>query len=108
MVPFLKCHPSFASESFNGVKGETLVGFEVEDALRNEMLILSGKHRFATYKLVFLIETGSLRAQSYAEFYRGLGQCYRLVVISSGAHRIITQRLLRTVCRAASRTEGIR
>ncbi|WP_157592243.1 hypothetical protein [Solirubrobacter soli] len=58
-------------------------------------LELRGRHRFARYALVFLIDGGRVRAQTYAAFPGVEGRAYRALVIGSGAHRVVTKRLLR-------------
>jgi hypothetical protein len=49
---------------------------------------------------VFLVEGDRVRAQTYAAFPGVKGRVYRALVISSGAHRFVTQRLLRRVAAA--------
>ena len=48
---------------------------------------MRGRHRFARYSLVFLIDGERVRAQTYATFPGVKGRAYRALVISSGAHR---------------------
>lgn len=84
-------------------------GFEVTDSEPPHTLDLSGRHRFARYRLVFHVDplgTGEavLRARSYASFPGLHGRAYRLAVISSGAHVVATRWMLRRVAdRAVSR-----
>jgi hypothetical protein len=102
-VRILRCDPSTGTQSFEGKIGETLPGFRVETCEANKNLVLCGSHRFASYKLVFIIDGEHLRALTYAEFPGVLGRIYRAGVISSGAHRIFTRRLLSQVGRRCKR-----
>ncbi|WP_257527600.1 hypothetical protein [Microbacterium sp. zg-YB36] len=81
--------------------GATIPGFAVRGVVPGKQLVLAGHHRFSRYALVFTIEpaaTGAtLSAQTTAEFPGVLGWAYRLLVIHSGAHRIVTRRFLRGI-----------
>ncbi len=65
--------------------------------------MLSGRHRFSRYALVFELEpTGEhtvLKALTYAVFPGVHGRVYRLLVISSRAHVVATRRMLASVSR---------
>jgi hypothetical protein len=101
LVRVLGASPAERSGDWNGdLTGATLPGFEVVDAQRPERLELRGRHRFARYSLVFLIDGERVRAQTYADFPGVKGRVYRALVIGSGAHRVITKRLLRRVAAA--------
>jgi len=100
----LSCDPSTGTQDFEGKIGETLPGFRVETCEANKKLVLCGRHRFASYKLVFIIDGECLRALTYAEFPGVLGRIYRAAVISSGAHGMVTRRLLSQVSRRCKRT----
>jgi hypothetical protein len=91
------------TQDFGWKIGEALPGFRVEACKVNESLTLCGSHLFASYKLVFIIEGECLRALTYADFPGTLGQVYRAAVIGSGAHRIVTRRLLSQVERQCKR-----
>jgi hypothetical protein len=98
LVRVLGATPGERSGDWNGdLNGATIPGFEVVDAQRPERLELRGRHRFARYSLVFLLDGERVRAQTYAEFPGLKGRAYRALVISSGAHRLVAQRLLRRV-----------
>lgn len=93
--------PAERSGDWDGdLDGATLPGFAVVDARRPERLELHGRHCFAVYTLVFLVDAESVRAQTYAAFPGFKGRVYRALVISSGAHRVVTRRLLRRVAAA--------
>jgi hypothetical protein len=101
LVRILGATPAARSGDWNGdLTGATLPGFEVVDAQRPERLELRGRHRFARYSLVFLIDGERVRAQTYAEFPGIKGRAYRTLVIGSGAHRVVAKRLLRRVAAA--------
>ena len=69
--------------------GATVAGFRVAEVHPEEMLLLTGRHRFSSYALQFVVETHDgatqLRALTYATFPGLLGAAYRAVVITSGA-----------------------
>ncbi len=99
----LGCDPSERSSGFKGLPGQTVPGFRVDEADPEHCLVLRGRHRFATYALTFVMDGGTLRAETRAAFPGFLGGLYRVAVIVSGGHRIFTRRLLRHVTRRASR-----
>ena len=69
LVRVLGAAPAERSGDWDGdLAGATLPGFAVADAERPQRLELRGRHRFASYALVFLIEPGRVRAQTYAVF----------------------------------------
>ncbi|MDH6552677.1 hypothetical protein M2164_007078 [Streptomyces sp. SAI-208] len=89
-------------------EGSVLPGFRVADAVPGRKLVLVGRHHFSTYALVFRIEQADggrtrLRAESRARFPGPGGALYRLLVISSGAHALLTGRLVASVRRRAER-----
>lgn len=101
LIRVLGATPGERSGDWDGdLDGATLPGFAVAEARRPERLELRGRHRFARYTLVFLVEGDRVRAQTYAAFPGVKGRVYRALVISSGAHRLVTQRLLRRVAAA--------
>jgi hypothetical protein len=76
-------------------------GFEVAESDPPREVVLSGRHRFSTYRLVFRVEPegkGSrLHALTYAEFPGLRGRAYRTVLMVSTGHRRATENMLRTV-----------
>jgi hypothetical protein len=98
----LGCDPAQGTAAFAGQPGETLPGFRVAEAEPGRRLALRGRHRFSDYALTFVLEGGSLRARTHAAFPGLRGRFYRAAVIGSGAHRLVTRRLLRQVARACS------
>ncbi|WP_328745572.1 hypothetical protein OHT57_09160 [Streptomyces sp. NBC_00285] len=87
-------------------EGSVLPGFRVARATPGRELVLVGRHHFSTYALVFRLDgTGGgrvrLQAETRARFPGPLGALYRLLVISSGAHALLTGRLLAAIGRRA-------
>ena len=80
-------------------------GFEVLDNAAPHGLVLGGRHRFSTYRLVFRNEpegAGSrLHAVTYAEFPGLHGRAYRTMLMATTGHRRAVERMLRTVARRA-------
>jgi hypothetical protein len=96
----LGCEPARATAGFAGRPGETVPGFRVHEAEPGRRLALRGRHRFSDYALTFVLDGDHLRARTHAAFPGVLGRLYRAAVIGSGAHRLVTRRLLRHVARA--------
>lgn len=88
-------------------QGATIPGFAVAEAEPGRLVRLTGHHRFSRYALTFTLVTQPdgtlLSARTDAEFPGPHGWVYRQLVITSGAHRILTVRMLRTVGRRAER-----
>lgn len=86
-------------------EGATVPGFTVTESLPGRLLELTGRHRFSRYRLVLTLaeQAGAttLGARTYARFPGPHGAVYRLLVIGSGAHRVIVKALLREVRRQA-------
>ena len=83
-------------------------GFAACETVRPERLRLGGRHRFATYELLFELEPAGastrLRATTHARFGAGLGRVYRALVIGSGGHALVVKGMLRRLRRAAEAT----
>jgi hypothetical protein len=97
----LGCDPSGASDHFDGTVGQTLPGFLVVDAEPGRRLTLEGRHRFARYRLMIHLDGDRVRARTDAAFPGLLGRLYRAAVIGSGAHGVITRRMLRQMAAPA-------
>lgn len=93
----LGCDPAEGTARFTGLPGDTVPGFRVIEAEEGRRLTLRGRHRFAIYDLTFVLDGSSLCARTHAAFPGILGRLYRIVVIKTGAHRVITRHLLRQV-----------
>lgn len=75
-------------------------GFRVTESDAPSKLVLEGRHPFARYALVFLIDPldggrSRVRAQTWAAFPGPHGRVYRALVISSGVHVVAVRRMLR-------------
>lgn len=104
----LGCAHRGSSYSLPPQAGQELNGFRVAEAQRPHRLILEGRHRFASYRLGFAIETASeggvrLSARTDAAFPGLAGGVYRVFVIGSGAHALIAKRMLAGVAHKAAR-----
>lgn len=87
-----------------GVEGDRL--FTVQTAERPVLLGLVGRHRFSRYSLTLTVRPigpgrSTVTAHTSAVFPGVAGRLYRLVVIDSRAHVLVTRWLLRRIARAA-------
>ncbi|MBY8871440.1 hypothetical protein K7640_06225 [Micromonospora sp. PLK6-60] len=86
-------------------EGATVPGFAVAEAVPGRYVRLTGRHRFSRYALLWTLtpqpDGTLLSARSEAAFPGPHGRAYRLLVITSGAHRTMVRRMLRTVRRRA-------
>lgn len=80
-------------------------GFEVVETDPPHEVVLAGRHRFSTYRLVFRVdqegEASRLRALTYAVFPGLHGMAYRTALMLSTGHARATRGMLRTVARRA-------
>ncbi|WP_116953004.1 hypothetical protein [Jiangella endophytica] len=85
--------------------GATVPGFAVAAAEPERLVRLIGRHRFSRYALTFTLVAAPggtmVRARTEAAFPGPHGRVYRLLVITSGAHRLAVARILRDVRRRA-------
>jgi hypothetical protein len=76
-------------------------GFEVVASDPPREVVLAGRHRFSTYRLVFRVEPAAggsrLHALTYAAFPRLRGRAYRTALMVSRGHARATRGMLRTV-----------
>lgn len=90
--------------------GATIPGFRVAAAEPGRRVRLTGRHRFSRYALELTLAEGpdgtTLGARTFAAFPGLRGRAYRLVVIGSGAHRVLVRRMLRGVGRRARGRRG--
>ncbi|MGC1212255.1 MAG: hypothetical protein WA890_13425 [Micromonospora sp.] len=88
-------------------QGTTVPGFAVAEAEPGRLVRLAGHHRFSRYTLTFTLlprpDGTLLSARTDAAFPGVHGWVYRRLVISSGAHQVLTRRMIRTVGRHAER-----
>lgn len=88
--------------------GSSIPGFHVEAAQEPLKLALVGRHRFSRYALIFRLDEPAaghtrLRAETRAEFPGLAGRAYRGLVIGTGAHVLVTRRILEAAKRRAER-----
>jgi hypothetical protein len=106
----LGCEPSAVSAWDRPDVGSTVPGFRVVAAEPPSLLVVSGRHRFSRYGIVFRLEpAGSgarVRAETRAAFPGPAGALYRRAVIGTGGHAVATTHLLRGAARAAERRAG--
>jgi hypothetical protein len=84
-------------------------GFGVAERVPGERIVLTGRHRFSRYRLVFSLvatspATTRLSATTYAAFPGPQGAAYRFVVIGLGPHVLATRRMLTSVAARAEAT----
>jgi hypothetical protein len=88
--------------------GSAIVGFRVSRADAPLELALEGEHRFSRYALTFRLEAlpggrSRVRAETRAAFPGLHGRAYRALVIGTGGHILVVNRLLRAVRARAER-----
>jgi len=88
--------------------GTALPGFAVDRVEHGELLSLRGGHRFARYRLDFELtapdpDRSHLWARTWADFPGPSGLAYRTLVIGTGAHRLVVNRLLHRIAARATR-----
>jgi hypothetical protein len=101
----LGCDPSEATADFGTARGQAVPGFRIDELEPGKLLSLRGRHRFADYRLTFLLGGDRIVARTHARFPGLRGRLYRALVIGSGGHRRVTRRLLDRVARAARREQ---
>ncbi|MEU3843506.1 hypothetical protein AB0E88_26120 [Streptomyces sp. NPDC028635] len=102
VVRLLGCADRAASGPRPPAQGATLRGFRVAVADPGRELTLVGRHRFASYALIFRLEAVAsghtrVRAVTRARFPGPAGSVYRRLVIGSGAHALVVRRMLSAV-----------
>ena len=112
LARLLGTDPALASGWKRPAVGSTIPGFRIVAAHRPDLLVISGRHRFARYGIVFRIEPSAegarCRAESRANFPGLAGRLYRLGVVGSGGHAVVVRRMLLGIKRAAERSAGAR
>jgi hypothetical protein len=90
-----------------GGVGSTIVGFTVTEATAPQSLVLEGRHHFSRYRLAFEIRPhvrgSALTAITHAEFPGLKGRAYRALIIGTGLHVVVTNRMLRAIKSRAER-----
>lgn len=101
LASLLGCEPARATPTFDGRPGETVPGFRIAAAVPGRRLELVGRHGYASYSLTFVLDGDRLRARTHAAFPGLRGFLYRLLVIGTGIHALVTRRMLRQIVRAS-------
>ena len=104
----LKCADSEASGPRPLTEGSIVPGFRVVTADEPSELTLAGSHHFSHYLLVFRLDELArgrtrLRAESRAAFPGARGAVYRMLLMGTGGHVLVTRRMLGAVKRSAER-----
>lgn len=82
-------------------------GFELAETVEGERLELTGRHRFARYRLVFELDAQASNATkltifSFAAFPGIRGRLYRGLLLCTRGHVLAVRRMLRTIqCQVA-------
>lgn len=83
---------------------ESRSGFDLAEVVEGEREALTGRHRFARYRLVFELGSGpgnatKLSVLSYAAFPGARGRVYRGLLVATGGHVLAVRHMLRTIQR---------
>lgn len=102
----LACEDTEPSGPRPPAQGSAFPGFHVETVEPPSELGLAGRHRFSTYQLIFRLEEASagrtrLIAETRAAFPGLKGSVYRMLVIGTRMHVLVTRRLLAAIKRRA-------
>lgn len=105
---FLGCADSEASGPRPLAEGSIVPGFRVVVAAAPSELALAGRHHFSDYLLVFRLDELApdrtrIRAESRAAFPGARGAVYRMLLLGTGGHVLVTRRMLAAVKRSAER-----
>lgn len=86
---------------------EPLLGFRLAEQERGRRLVLEGEHRFARYRLSFDLENGRLRATTHAAFPGPHGRVYRALILPTGFHARVVNRLLAATARRSGGASAV-
>lgn len=104
----LGCVDSEASGPRPLTEGSIVPGFRVVTAEVPSELALAGRHHFSDYLLIFRLDELApdrtrLRAESRAVFPGVRGAMYRMLLLGTGGHVLVTRHMLAVVKRNAER-----
>jgi hypothetical protein len=104
----LGCADSEASGPRPLTEGSIVPGFRVVIADEPSELALAGRHHFSDYLLVFRLDELApdrtrLQAESRGAFPGAKGAVYRMLLLGTGGHVLVTRRMLTAVKRSAER-----
>jgi hypothetical protein len=93
------------------LRPEPASGFVVTERRPNEVLVVGGRHRFASYRIEFVLADAGpnatlLRLRSYAAFPGLLGWAYRGAVVGSRGHVVAVRAMLRAIERELIRNSS--
>jgi hypothetical protein len=82
-------------------------GFRIADEVEGKRVALTGRHRFARYRLEFELGPESaghtrLSVLSYAEFPGALGRLYRTLLMGTGGHVLAVRHMIRAISRESA------
>ncbi len=82
-------------------------GFELAEEVEGQRMVLTGRHRFARYRLVFELDaepsnSTKLSVLSFATFPGAHGRLYRGLLMATGGHVLAVRHMLRTIQRQVS------
>ena len=82
-------------------------GFEVAEEVDGKRIALTGRHRFARYRLVFELDDRQgdatrVSVLSFAAFPGVRGRLYRALLKGSGGHVLAVRRMLRAIRRGVT------
>jgi hypothetical protein len=107
MARLLGCEPMSTSGWDRPGVGSTVPGFRIVEAEQPRLLVAAGRHRFSRYGIVARIEPhgrdSRLRLETRATFPGAHGAAYRLAVLGTRLHVLVTRRMLGQIARAAER-----
>lgn len=107
LARILGCVPADATPGkFVGDIEQTVPGFRVAESEVGDHMILEGRHRFSNYRLSLHLGDGCLTAETHAEFPGVAGRIYRAGVIGTGAHKLMTRRILSRVAKRTAKLTG--
>ncbi len=103
----LGCDPGTTTGWDRPGVGSTVPGFRIREAEPPGLLVVAGRHRFSRYGIVFRVDAAGggsrVRAETRAVFPGPHGSLYRLAVIGTGGHVVVTRGLLAQIARVAEK-----
>ena len=105
----LGADPAASNGLASHVLGAERPGFMVCEVVPPVTYALAGRHRFATYQLVFRIEQrgpgqSRLTAETFATFPGTAGRLYRMILMDAKLHALVMWSMVRRVRRCAEAT----
>ena len=106
----LKADPADSNGLASHALGAERPGFAVCEVVAPITYALAGRHRFATYQLVFRIDQrgpgrSRLTAETFATFPGTAGRLYRMLLMDAKLHALVMWVMVRRVRRRAESTQ---